>query len=101
MRLIWTHDGLVFAKSAPVVIVITKYDQLIRSKKLELQGDNKSLNSEELESLDQRSKVASQEVLDVCVQSLRSAIGRMDAETQMPPWVKISSMVSLSVLISV
>jgi len=91
-----------FTKSAPVVVVFTKYDQLIRSKKAELQGDNKSLNSEEL---DKRGKVESQKVLDVCVQSLESAIGRMDAEmqtkTQMPPWVKISSMVSLSVLISV
>jgi hypothetical protein len=88
---------LAFTESAPVVVVFTKYDQLIRSKKAELRGGDKGVNSEEL---DKRSKVASQKVLDVCVESLKSAIGRMDTEmqtkTQMPPWVKISSMDSLS-----
>jgi hypothetical protein len=92
-----SHDGnLDFTESAPVVVVFTKYDQLIRSKKAELQETAKDLISEE--DLDKQSKQASQEVLEVCVQSLKSAIGRMDSEmqttTQMPPWVKISSIIS-------
>jgi hypothetical protein len=80
------HDGLVFTESAPVVVVFTKYDRLLRSKKIELRGDNDHPDPEDLV---RRSQEEARKVLDRCVQSLEGAMNRL--ETQMPRHVNVSS----------
>lgn len=87
MRL--THHGFTFAKTAPVVVVFTKYDQLLRSKKAELEEDGARPDSEDLGT---RSKEEAQRALDVCVQSLERAMIR--TQTPMPRYEKVSSMIS-------
>jgi hypothetical protein len=79
-------DVFIFAESAPVVVVFTKYDRLLRSKKIELKGDN---DAPDPDDLIRRSKEESQKVLDGCVQSLKGAMIRL--ETQMPRHVNVSS----------
>jgi len=54
----------------PVVIVLTKYDRILRKKKAEAIRNNKDLDSK---ALDQLSKVEAQKVFDNCVRSLNSA----------------------------
>jgi hypothetical protein len=77
--------------TAPVVVVFTKYDQLLRSKMAELREDDKSLDAE---ALDERSKEEAQKAFDVCVGSLRSAMDR--TQTPMPYYEKVSSTISHS-----
>jgi hypothetical protein len=83
------HDGFIFADSAPVVVVFTKYDRLLRSKRRELEGDN---DHPDPDYLSRRSREESQKVLDGCVQSLKGAMIRL--ETRMPRYVKVSSIMS-------
>jgi hypothetical protein len=85
------HDGFISTKTAPVVVVFTKYDQLLRSKKAELEEDGARPNSEDLE---RRSKEEAQRALEVCVQSLERAMVR--TQTPMPRYEKVSSMTSHS-----
>ena len=83
------HDGFISTKTAPVVVVFTKYDQLLRSKKAELEEDGAPPDSEDLGT---RSKEEAQRALDVCVQSLERAMVR--TQTPMPRYEKVSSTTS-------
>ena len=74
-----THGGL---ESAPVVIVFTKYDRLVRTKRVELQEDDDSLSEDVLR---ERSKEEAQKVLHVCIESLERTLRDMETrESQMP-----------------
>jgi hypothetical protein len=83
------HDEFIFTESAPVVVVFTKYDRLIRSKKIELKGDNDNLD---LEYLNKRSKEEARKVLDGCMRSLEGAMVRL--KTPVPRYVNVSSITS-------
>ena len=72
-----------------MVVVFTKYDQLLRSKKAELEEDGARPDSEDLEK---RSKEEAKRALDVCVESLKQAMVR--TQTPMPRYEKVSSMTS-------
>jgi ribosome recycling factor len=82
------RDGLIFreSESAPVVVVFTKYDLLVRTKKAELKLQERS------EDLDELSKEEAQKALDSYVQSLEHAMESVEAPT--PPHVKVSSIIS-------
>ena len=43
------HDVFIFTESAPLVVVFTKYDRLVRAKKAELKEDHNDLRGEELD----------------------------------------------------
>ena len=73
------------------MIVFTQYDRLLRTKKFELEEEEEDLDPK---ILNQRSKEEAQKALAVCVQSLKDAMGRID--TPMPPYAKVSSMISYS-----
>ena len=77
------------------MIVFTQYDRLLRTKRFELE-DEEEEEEEDLDpnTLNQRSKEEAQKALAVCVQSLKDAMGRID--TPMPPYAKVSSMISYS-----
>jgi hypothetical protein len=79
--------------AAPVVVVFTKYDQLLRSKMAELQEDDKSLDAE---ALDERSKEEAQKAFNICVGSLEQAMSR--TKTPMPRYERCSSIISYSSL---
>jgi hypothetical protein len=79
-------DGFLSAKSAPVVVVFTRYDKLVQSKDIILQG-KKVRVSEIL----QKSKDEAQQVLDQCVEQARNRL-----EMPMPRHVKVSSIFSFS-----
>ena len=69
-------------ESAPVVIVFTKYDRLVKTKRIELQEDNDSLSEDVLR---ERSKEEAGKVLDMCIKSLEGTLRDMDTrESQMP-----------------
>jgi hypothetical protein len=78
-------------ESAPVVIILTKYDQLVRMKKEELREEDEGLDPE---VLDKRSNEEAQRVFETCTKSLEQAASRMKMPT--PHYVNISSMVSHS-----
>jgi hypothetical protein len=78
-------------KSAPLVVVFTKYDKLLRTKKGELQDDNPGMKPV---VLDQRSKEEAQQVLHICVESLERTMSGMNTPT--PRYVKVSSIISHS-----
>jgi hypothetical protein len=88
MRL--SRDGFI---SAPVVVVFTKYDKLVRTKMFELKEDKTGLNSDGLNKL---TKEEAQKALDTSVQSLHNAIRKMDSEMELPRWAKVSSKFSYS-----
>jgi hypothetical protein len=89
------NDGAISTKSAPVVVAFTKYDLLVKSKRVRLQWDNKGLDSE---VLDKQSEDEARKVLDICVQSLEEAMSRL--KTQMPRYVNISSIISPCIFFS-
>ena len=74
--------------SAPVVVVFTKYDLLVRTKKARLRRDKKGLDSG---VLDRRSEEEARKALAICVQSLGHAMSRMKA--QMPRYANVSSII--------
>jgi len=78
-------------KSAPLVVVFTKYDKLLWTKKRELKGDHPGLKPEDL---DDQSKTEAQQALDICVQSLKNTMSKMN--TPMPHSVNVSSIISHS-----
>jgi hypothetical protein len=82
------RDGLIFRESgsAPVVVVFTKYDLLVRTKKADLKSQGCS------EDLDELSKEEAQKALDSYVQSLENAMESVQAPT--PQHVKVSSIIS-------
>jgi hypothetical protein len=75
-------------ESAPVVVVFTKYDLLVRTKKARLRRDKKGLDSG---VLDKRSEEEARKVLATCVQSLEHTMNRMKA--QMPRYANVSSII--------
>lgn len=83
------HDGFIFPESAPVVVVFTKYDRLLRSKKIELKYENDNLDPDDLI---QQCREDARKKLDRCVQSLEGAMIRL--ETPMPRYVNVSSIMS-------
>jgi hypothetical protein len=78
--------GLVFMESAPVIIVFTKYDALVRTKRYELEDDDDSLSED---ALHQRSKEEARKILDQCIQFLEHILG--DTNTPKPHHVNVSS----------
>ena len=77
-------------ESAPVVIVFTKYDRLVRTRRLELQEDDDSLSEDILR---ERSEEAARNVLDVCIESLERTLRDMytrESEMPMPQHVNVS-----------
>jgi hypothetical protein len=79
--------GFIFMESAPVVIVLTKYDLLLRMKKTRLRWSNRSLASEALE---QRATEEAQKEFQASLQSLTSALG------ELPHYAKVSGIASHS-----
>jgi len=77
----------IFTESAPIVVIFTKFDKLLDSKKLELHDDNESLVGEDL---DNRSKEEAKRVHDICVGSLKSAVSVMKLPMAEPSHVKVS-----------
>jgi len=73
----------------PVVVIFTKYDRLVRTKRAELREDYEDLWGEELYKL---SREEAQISLDNCVTSLRDTMKRM--QIPMPPYMPMSSMIS-------
>jgi hypothetical protein len=86
---VFEDDGFISPKSAPVVVVFTKYDLLLKTKRAKLQRGNKSLDSG---VLNKQSEGEAQKVLDICVQSLKQAMDKLN--TQMPSYVNVSSIFS-------
>jgi len=81
-------------ESVPVVVVFTKYDRLVSSKRVELQEDDNSL-SEDL--LRERSKEEAQKVLDGCIQSLKATADTLSnvgtPRTPTPHHVSVSGII--------
>ena len=73
------------------MVIFTKYDLLIRSRKDELQEDK---FSQEQGVLNTESRKEARISLDKCVTSLQDTMKRM--QTPMPPFVQVSSMISNS-----
>ena len=77
-------------ESAPVVIVLTKYDRLVKTKRVELQEDDDSLSEDVLR---ERSKEEAQKVLDMCTESLERTLRDMETpefQTLKPRHVNVS-----------
>jgi hypothetical protein len=68
------------------VVVFTKYDKLLRTKKDELQEDDPKMKPE---VLDKQSKKEAQQVLDICVESLKRTMNEMQTPMH---YVKVSGM---------
>jgi hypothetical protein len=75
------------------VVVFTKFDKLLDSKKLELREEDKSLIGEDL---DNRSKQEVEKVEVSCVESLKKAVGAMKSPMAEPSHVKVSGMIAHS-----
>jgi hypothetical protein len=91
MCLTRTYDGFIFTETVPTVVVFTKYDRLVLSKKRDLEEDNVNLGPEELE---RRGTEEAQKVLDTCIQSVENAFLRLGLGKQRIRYVNISSMFS-------
>ena len=72
-------------ESAPVVIVFTKYDRLVRTKREELREEDSSLGGEVLREL---SKEKAQRAFDKCIRSLERTL--RDTNMPKPHHVKVS-----------
>ena len=72
-------------ESAPVVIVFTKYDRLVRTKRAELQEENHGLSEDVLR---ERSEEKAQRVFDKCIRSLERIL--RDTNTPKLHHVKVS-----------
>jgi hypothetical protein len=81
-----SHDEIIFTESAPVVVVFTKYDLLVGTKKAKLKWGPKRLDPG---LLDKSSKDAAQKKLDDLVKSITE-----DMQTPMPRYAKVSSIIS-------
>jgi len=55
------RDVFIFTESAPLVVVFTKYDRLVRTKRAELREDYEELKGEEL---NRRSRKEARDALD-------------------------------------
>ena len=86
-------NSSIFTESAPIVVVFTKYDKFLNSKRLELQDDDVNLVGEEL---DNRIKEEAKEVHDICVGSLKRVVSVMKPPIPVPSHVNVSGMISHS-----
>jgi hypothetical protein len=91
MCLTRTYDGFIFTETVPIVVVFTKYDRLVWSKKKELEEDNVNMGSEELE---RRGTEEAQKVLDTCIQSVENAFRRLGLGEQTIRHANVSSIFS-------
>ena len=91
MCLTRTNDGFIFTETVPIVVVFTKYDRLVWSKRKELEEDYTNLGPEEL---DRRGTEEAQKVLDTCVQSVVSAYHRLGLKEQTPRHASVSGIFS-------
>ena len=82
------NDGMILTELAPVVIVFTKYDLLVRTKKFKLNMGKKNL---ETGFLDKSSKEAAQKEFDDFVKRIKERM-----QTPMPPYARVSSIISHS-----
>jgi hypothetical protein len=82
------HDEFIFTESAPVVVVFTKYDRLIRSKWIELKGDN---DNPVPEDLIKRSREEAEKVLDACGRSVENVLHRLGLKGQTMRDANVSS----------
>jgi hypothetical protein len=71
------------------VVVFTKYDRLLRSKKIELKGDQ---DGPDPDDLIERAEEEARKVMDSCVRSLDSAMNRL--HTQKLRYAKVSGIIS-------
>ena len=76
-----THGGFVFTESAPVVIIFTKYDKLLMTKRAELQEDDPTLSEDVLH---EKSKEESRKALDRYIQSLERTLNGMGRSKSQP-----------------
>jgi hypothetical protein len=77
MCLTRTYDGFIFTETVPIVVVFTKYDQLVWSKRKELEEDNINLGPEDL---DKRGMEEAQKVLDTCIRSVENAFRKLGSK---------------------
>jgi hypothetical protein len=80
-----THGGFVFMKSAPVVIVFTKYDWLVRTKETDLKEQNHSLSDDVRR---EQGKEEAQKAFEERIRSLERTL--RDTNTPKPRHVKVS-----------
>ena len=73
---------------APVVVVFTKYDLLVRSKRLEEEEEEDCGTDEE--TLRETSKVNASKAFAVCVRSLDNSTTALKIPT--PPYINVSGM---------
>ena len=66
-----------------MVVVFTKYDRLLMSKRIELEDDSQGTE-------------AANKVCDDCVQSLKNVVSGMKPPIPMPTYVKVSGIISNS-----
>jgi hypothetical protein len=67
-----THVGFVFMESAPVVIVFTKYDALVRTKEAVLKEENHSLSHHIWR---RQGREDAQKAFDKCIEYLERTLG--------------------------
>jgi hypothetical protein len=91
MCLAGTYDGFIFTETVPIVVVFTKYDRLVRTKRTELEEDNVNLSPEDL---DKRGEEEAQKALETCVQSLENTSRRLGLKNQTIRHANISSIFS-------
>jgi len=88
-----TYDGFIFTETVPIVVVFTKYDRLVYTMKSELKDNNVNLGPEDL---DQRGKEEARKALDVSIQSVKDAFGRLGLKEQTIRHANVSSIFSHS-----
>ena len=79
------HRGLAFTDLAPIVIVFTKYDRLVRTKVDELREEDSSLSGDVLR---ERGKEKARKAFDRCIWSLERVL--RDVNAPKPPHVNVS-----------
>jgi hypothetical protein len=84
-------NACIFTETVPIVVVFTKYDRLVWSKKKELEEDSLDLG---LEDLDKRGTEEAQKVLDACIHSAQNAFRRLGLKEQTIRHTNVSGIVS-------
>jgi hypothetical protein len=84
------RDRFIFSESAPIVLVFTKYDRLVRTKKAELKEDNEDMGVDMSQAeLKKRSSEAAEKALESYVSSKSVKAAMEDIS-----YARVSSMVS-------
>ena len=82
---------MLLTETVPIVVVFTKYDRLVWSKKKELEEDNVNLGPEDL---NQRAMEEAQKVLDACLHSAQNSFRRVGLKEQTIRHTNVSGIVS-------